>query len=422
MKFYIYTLGCKVNTYESRVMADLLINSGYEEVENEKEADILIVNTCSVTNNADRKSAKTIRKMAKEQKILVVTGCFSQVSKQEVLEIEGVSIVLGNKNKTKIVSYIEEYQKEKKKQDRVERLKQVPFEKMKLNNFNKTRAFVKIEDGCNNFCSYCIIPFTRGNVRSKKREEVLEEVETLVKNGHKEIVLTGIHTGNYKVENYDFASLLEEIVQIKGLERLRISSIEMNEINDRVLKVIEKSSILVDHMHIPLQSGSDKILKEMNRKYNKEDFIQKIETIRKIRPCMSITTDVIVGFPKEGKKEFEETIETIKKIEFSKLHVFPYSKRKGTKAAAIKEQVDENTKKERAHILLNLSKELEQKYMEKYIGKEVTFIPEVWKENYLIGHTQNYLLVKAKGKKQELNKDIKVKITEINYPYEIGER
>ena len=422
MKFYIYTLGCKVNTYESRVMADLLINSGYEEVENEKEADILIVNTCSVTNNADRKSAKTIRKMAKEQKILVVTGCFSQVSKQEVLEIEGVSIVLGNKNKTKIVSYIEEYQKEKKKQDRVEKLKQVPFEKMKLNNFNKTRAFVKIEDGCNNFCSYCIIPFTRGNVRSKKREEVVEEVETLVKNGHKEIVLTGIHTGNYKVENYDFASLLEEIVQIKGLERLRISSIEMNEINDRVLKVIEKSSILVDHMHIPLQSGSDKILKEMNRKYNKEDFIQKIETIRKIRPCMSITTDVIVGFPKEGNKEFEETIETIKKIEFSKLHVFPYSKRKGTKAAAMKEQVDENTKKERAHILLNLSKELEQKYMEKYIGKEVTFIPEVWKENYLIGHTQNYLLVKAKGKKQELNKDIKVKITEINYPYEIGER
>lgn len=422
MKFYIYTLGCKVNTYESRVMADLLINSGYEEVENEKEADILIVNTCSVTNNADRKSAKTIRKMAKEQKILVVTGCFSQVSKQEVLEIEGVSIVLGNKNKTKIVSYIEEYQKEKKKQDRVEKLKQVSFEKMKLNNFNKTRAFVKIEDGCNNFCSYCIIPFTRGNVRSKKREEVLEEVETLVKNGHKEIVLTGIHTGNYKVENYDFASLLEEIVQIKGLERLRISSIEMNEINDRVLKVIEKSSILVDHMHIPLQSGSDKILKEMNRKYNKEDFIQKIETIRKIRPCMSITTDVIVGFPKEGKKEFEETIETIKKIEFSKLHVFPYSKRKGTKAAAMKEQVDENTKKERTHILLNLSKELEQKYMEKYIGKEVTFIPEVWKENYLIGHTQNYLLVKAKGKKQELNKDIKVKITEINYPYEIGER
>ena len=423
MNFYIYTLGCKVNTYESRVMADLLTNSGYKEVEDEKKADIVIVNTCSVTNNADRKSAKTIRKMAREKKkVLVVTGCFSQASKEEVWKIEGVSIVLGNKNKTKIVSYIEEYLKKHQKQDKVENIMKTDFEEMKLNNFNKTRAFVKIEDGCNNFCTYCIIPYTRGNVRSKKREDVLKEVKMLVENGHKEIVLTGIHTGNYKVGEYDFANLLEELVQIKGLERLRISSIEMNEINERVLKVLKESPILVDHMHIPLQSGSDKILKEMNRKYNKKQFIEKIEEIRKIRPLISITTDVIVGFPKEEEKEFEETIDTIKKVHFSKLHVFPYSKRKGTKASTMEGQVEENIKKQRAHILLALSKELEIKYMEKYIGKEVIFIPEIWENGFLIGHTENYLQVKSKGKEEEKNKDIKVKLSKINYPYIIGER
>ena len=423
MNFYIYTLGCKVNTYESRVMADLLTNSGYKEVEDEKKADIVIVNTCSVTNNADRKSAKTIRKMAREKKkVLVVTGCFSQASKEEVWKIEGVSIVLGNKNKTKIVSYIEEYLKKHQKQDKVENIMKTDFEEMKLNNFNKTRAFVKIEDGCNNFCTYCIIPYTRGNVRSKKREDVLKEVKMLVENGHKEIVLTGIHTGNYKVGEYDFANLLEELVQIKGLERLRISSIEMNEINERVLKVLKESPILVDHMHIPLQSGSDKILKEMNRKYNKKQFIEKIEEIRKIRPLISITTDVIVGFPKEEEKEFEETIDTIKKVHFSKLHVFPYSKRKGTKASTMEGQVEENIKKQRAHILLALSKELEIKYMEKYIGKEVIFIPEIWENGFLIGHTENYLQVKSKVKEEEKNKDIKVKLSKINYPYIIGER
>ena len=296
------------------------------------------------------------------------------------------------------------------------------FEPMMLNNFNKTRAFVKIQDGCNNFCSYCIIPYTRGNVRSKDRQSVLKEIQLLVDEGHKEVVLTGIHTGNYGAEfaDYKFADLLKDIVKIDKLERLRISSIEITEINDDVMEVIKENNILVDHMHIPLQSGSDAVLKRMNRKYDKEYFINKIKKLRKIRPNISITTDVIVGFPGETKEEFEETIETIKKIEFTKLHVFPYSKREGTKAAIMDGQVDENIKKKRVKILLQLSKELEYNYMEKFIGKKVIFIPEIAKDDYIIGHTGNFLNVKYHGNKNDLNKDIEVKINNIEYPYCIG--
>lgn len=423
MKFYIYTLGCKVNAYESRVMNDLLINEGYTE--DKEKPDICIVNTCSVTNTADHKSMKTIRGAIKRHPnaIIIVTGCFSQADFKNASLIEGVDIVLGNKNKTKLIEYINNYKKEKKQKVDIYDISNIEFEPMKLNNFNKTRAFVKIQDGCNNFCSYCIIPYTRGNVRSKKREDVLEEVNNLVKKGHKEIVLTGIHTGNYGAEfdNYDFASLLSDIIKIEGLERLRISSIEMNEINDRVINIMKNSNILVDHMHIPLQSGSNEILKLMNRKYNKEDFINKIEEIRKVRPNINITTDVIVGFPGEEEAHFNETIETIKKIKFTKLHVFPYSKRKGTVAASMENQVDEKIKKDRVKILLELSKKLELEYMNKYISKELIFIPEIEKDGFVMGHTGNYLEVKCKGNKDELGKDKKVIAQKIEYPYIICE-
>ena len=294
------------------------------------------------------------------------------------------------------------------------------FEKMNINNFDKTRAFVKIEDGCDNFCTYCIIPYTRGNVRSKEPREVINEVEILVKGGHKEVVLTGIHTGHYGFNDFDFADLLEALVKIDGLERLRISSIEMNEVTDKVLNVFKNSNILVDHIHLPLQSGSDTVLKRMNRKYLKKDFIEKVNELRKIRPNISITTDVIVGFPEETEEEFLETIDTIKKINFSKIHVFTYSIRKGTPAENMK-QVDGNIKKERVKKLLNLSQELEQSYFEKFINKEVVFISEVYKDGYLIGHTGNYLLVKTKGTEEELHKDKIVTIKEIKYPYCIGE-
>lgn len=424
MKFQIYTLGCKVNTYESNVMRDALLNKGYFEVDLKEKADITIINTCTVTNTADSKSMKVIRQAIRrnENAIIVVCGCLVQNKKEEVSKIDGVDIVIGNINKSKIVDYIEKYIEEKKQEVDVRNIMDTNFEPMMLNNFNKTRAFVKIQDGCNNFCSYCIIPYTRGNVRSKDKRSVLKEIQLLVDEGHKEVVLTGIHTGNYGAEfaNYKFADLLKDIVKIDKLERLRISSIEITEINDDVMEVIKENNILVDHMHIPLQSGSDAVLKRMNRKYDKEYFINKIKKLRKIRPNISITTDVIVGFPGETEEEFEETIETIKKIKFTKLHVFPYSKREGTKAAIMDGQVDENIKKKRVKILIQLSKELEYNYMEKFIGKKVIFIPEMAKEEYIIGHTGNFLNVKYRGNKNDLNKDIEVKINNIEYPYCIG--
>jgi len=239
----------------------------------------------------------------------------------------------------------------------------------------------------------------------------------LVSNGHKEVVLTGIHTGNYNDSGYDFASLLSDAVQIEGLERLRISSIEITEINERVIEVFKNSKVLVDHIHIPLQSGSDYILKLMNRKYDKEYFINKINEIRSIRPLISITTDVIVGFPNETEELFLETIDTIKKVNFSKLHVFPYSKREGTPASVMENQVDDVVKKQRVHRLIELSKELEVDYFNKFKDTVVNFIPEVYKDGYLVGHTGNYLSIKVKGCKEMLNKIVDVKITSVNYPY-----
>lgn len=421
MTFKILTLGCKVNTYESNVMKDALINKGY--IEAEDRPDIYIINTCTVTNTADNKSMKLIRRTVKENKdaIIVVTGCMVQNRKET---IDGVDIIIGNVGKSNVASYIDEYIKTKEKKLDIYDMMDVTFEPMILNNFNKTRAFVKIQDGCNNFCSYCVIPYVRGNVRSKNKDDVIYEITTLVNNGHKEVVLTGIHTGNYGVEfdNYDFACLLNDIVKIKGLERLRISSIEVTELNDRVLDIIKNSKILVDHMHIPLQSGSDSVLIRMNRKYDKEYFINKIESIRNIRPDISITTDVIVGFPGETEDEFNETIDTINRINFSKLHVFPYSKRNGTKAALMDNQIDDITKKNRSKVLIDLSNKLENNYMNKYIGCKVIFIPEVENDGFIIGHTGNYLQIKCSGNKLDLGKDIEVKIIDNQYPYLIGER
>ena len=421
MKFIINTLGCKVNTYESNVMRDLLLNAGYKEAEENEKADIAIINTCTVTNTADSKSLKVIRHTIKENpnSIVIVTGCFSQVNPDKLKDLEGVSIVLGNHDKSKIIEYLDKYKEEKKQISNIYKMDEVPFETMKLNNFNKTRAFVKIEDGCENFCSYCIIPYTRGKVRSKKVNDVLEEVTALVNNGHHEIVLTGIHTGHYgaDLENADFSDLLELICKIEGLERLRISSIEITELNDKFLDVLSKNPIIVDHMHIPLQSGCDKTLKDMNRKYDVEYFINKINAIRKIRPDISITTDLIVGFPGETEEDFNETLETIKKVEFSKIHVFPFSVRKGTVAEKMDNQLPEVLKKERVNRVLELSKELEIKYMEKFLGKEVLFIPETKREEYVIGHTGNYLLIKAKCNIELSHEALKCKLDSVNYPY-----
>lgn len=412
MKFFIYTLGCKVNTYESNIISELLLKKGYILDEN---ADIVIINTCTVTNTASNKSLKMIRRAINKNNkaIVIVVGCLPQTELNEIKKIDNIAIVLGNQNKTKIDEYITKYLETKVPIYDIKDIMSAPFESMQLNNFNKTRAFVKIEDGCENYCSYCIIPYARGKVRSKRKDEVLEEICSLINNGHEEIVLTGIHTGHYgsDLHNYSFASLLKEILKIDGLKRLRISSIEITELNDEVLNIIKESEILVDHLHIPLQSGSDKILKHMNRKYDKAYFIDKINSIRRIRPNISITTDIIVGFPGETDELFNETIDTIKKINFSKIHVFPFSERKNTKAVLMDNKVNENVKKDRVKILLNLSKELEINYMNKFLNKEVEVLYETKKDNFYIGHTGNYLLVKS------ISNKAKVIINKIEYPY-----
>ncbi|MDD2435797.1 MAG: tRNA (N(6)-L-threonylcarbamoyladenosine(37)-C(2))-methylthiotransferase MtaB [Bacilli bacterium] len=416
MKFYIYTLGCKVNTYESNVMAELLIKNDY--IEN-KEADIYIVNSCTVTNTAANKTLKLVKRLSKNKpSIIVVVGCLSQEN-SELLK-DYADIIIGNNYKTKIVDYIKEYKEHHKQIREVYDLEQLPFENMSLNNFNQTRAFVKIEDGCENFCSYCIIPYTRGKVRSKKKEDTIIEVKKLIENGHKEIVLTGIHTGHYYDGDYKFSDLLTDLVKIKGLERLRISSIEITELDEQVLEVIKNSNVIVNHLHIPLQSGSDSILKAMNRKYMVNYFVDKVKQIRDIRPGISLTTDVIVGFPGETEEHFQETIETIKKIKFSKIHVFPYSIRKGTVAATLPNQIDTSIKKERVKTILDLSKTLEINYMKEFLNREITFIPEIIKDGYLIGHTGNYLLIKAKGSKELINSLVKVHIEKVDYPHMVG--
>lgn len=422
MKFYIYTLGCKVNMYESNVMRDNLLNNGYiEGLEN--NSDIYIINTCTVTNTSDNKSLKTIRKVLREHnnKITIVVGCMTQVN-SKILDSLNVSIILGNSGKSKIHKYIEEYKKTNKQIKILDNIMEMKFEDMCLNNFNKTRAFVKIEDGCENFCSYCIIPYARGKVRSKNPSTVIKEIESLVNNGHQEVVLTGIHTGHYGSDiNYSFSKLLKDIEKLDGLSRLRISSIEITELDDEFLAVLKNSKILVDHMHIPLQSGSNEILKLMNRKYNKEYFINRINEIRKVRPNISITTDIIVGFPGETDESFRETLNTVNEIKFSKIHVFPFSLRKGTKAEELPNHIKENVKKERVKELINLSKKLEVEYFNKFIEQEVEFLPEVYKDGIIIGHTGNYLLVKTKGNITDINSLKKVKIKKIEYPYIIGE-
>ena len=421
MKYKVITLGCKVNTYESNVIEDLFKNEGFIESQDDESADIVVINTCTVTNTANNKSLKMVRSAVKTNNgaIIIVIGCASQVYKEDFIDIKGVNIILGNIGKSKIIDYINMYRNNKKQIIDVKDNQNIGFESMKLNNFDKTRAFVKIQDGCDNFCSYCIIPYARGNVRSRNKDEIFEEINELIKNGHNEIVLTGIHTGHYgsDLSNYNFANLLKDIVKINGLKRLRISSIEITELTDEVLNILENENVLVSHLHIPLQAGTDKILKLMNRKYDTSYFNDKLNKIRGIRPDISITTDVIVGFPGEDENDFNEALAFIQKQKFSKIHVFPYSRRSGTVADTLQKQVSQEEKKDRVHKLLKLSKCLEEEYMQNFLGKEVSFLPETFKDGYLIGHTGNYLLIKAQGIKEELNNEKKVIIKNIDYPY-----
>ena len=417
----ILTLGCKVNTYESEFVINELKKAGYIIKDFDDICDVYIINTCTVTNNSDSKSKKMIRQAIRRNPnaCVVAMGCFIQANPD--ISIDGLDILIGNKDKSKIVELLDEYFKNKEvmKIEYTGRIKE--FEDMYINTFpGRTRAFVKIQDGCDNFCTYCIIPFVRGKCRSKEESKVVEEVTDLVKNGYKEIVLTGIHTGSYGQDlDTDFADLLEKLVKIDGLSRLRISSIETTELNDKLLNVLRNSKVLVDHLHIPIQAGSNEILKAMNRKYDLDYFFSKIEEIRSIRPNISISTDVIVGFPTETEELFLKTIDTCKKIGFSKLHVFPYSERKGTASSRMSNKIDEHEKKLRSRRLIEVSKELEIDYMKKFIGKELEVLIEEYKDGYSYGHTGNYLYVKIKGKLPH-NEMVNVTVKDIEYPYVIG--
>jgi len=421
MKVGIYTLGCKVNTYESEYITNLLKKNNYEISDFDDDCDIYIINTCTVTNTSDIKSRKIIRQARRRNSdaLIIAMGCFIQANPN--LKMDELDILLGNKDKSKIIDYIENYFKDKKSVTTVYDDLGTTFEDMYIDNFgSRTRAFVKIQDGCENFCSYCIIPFVRGKCRSKDFNKVISEVTSLVNNGFYEVVLTGIHTGNYGVDiNTNLCSLLKELVKIKGLKRIRISSIEITELNDEILDVIKNNNIIVNHLHIPIQAASNKVLKTMNRKYNLQYFKDKIKHIKEIKKDISITTDIIVGHPGEDDETFEKSIEDIKEIGFSKLHVFPYSKRDGTKASSM-EQIDEKIKKERAKTLLILSRELEIAYMNSFLNKELEVLVEVNKESYSVGHTTNYLQVKINGI-IEHNTFVKAKITSVDYPYCIGE-
>lgn len=421
MKAGILTLGCKVNMYESEFVANLLKSNGFEICDFHDVCDVYIINTCTVTNTSDIKSRKMIRQAIRNNPdaCVVAMGCFIEANKN--YQIPGLDIVIGNKDKSKIIELIHQYFEKKNIIKDLYSNRFTEFEDMYIKEFpGRTRAFVKIQDGCDNFCSYCIIPFVRGKCRSKDKDKVISEINDLVSNGYQEVVLTGIHTGNYGYDkDYDFADLLSEVVKIEGLKRLRISSIEITELNDRVLSIIKDNDVIVDHLHIPMQAGSDEILKLMNRKYDLDYYFKKIEQIRKIRPMISITTDVIVGFPGEDEKLFEKTIETCKKIGFAKIHVFPFSLRNGTKAEELPNHLSNEEKKKRSRKLLEVSKELENNYFSKFIGKSESVLIEQYKDGYSYGHTGNFLNVKIEGK-LEHNKFYDVLITDISYPYCIG--
>ena len=418
MNFYIHTLGCKVNAYESEIMKELLLKEGF--IYNEDNPQIIIINTCTVTNMADNKSKKMVRHFRKlfPESILVVCGCSSQNKESDYHNLD-IDILLGNQKKSEIVKIIKDYLKNQEKLEYINQNRNLPFEDMQIKKFaTHTRAFVKIEDGCDNFCSYCVIPFVRGSVRSKDFNTTLKEIHELVLNGHQEVVLTGIHTGAYHNQNHDLTDLIHEISKEPNLKNIRISSIEITELNDKFINELKNNPKICNHLHIPLQSGSNEILELMNRKYDLNEFKNIIKKIRKVRPNIAITTDIIVGHPFETEDLFLKTIQTAKEINFAKIHVFPYSKREKTKAASMANQVNEEDKKNRSKRLIEVSNELEKNYYQKFLNQTLDVLILQSKEES-IGITDNYLKVKIKQYLPN-NQFFKVLVTDYNNGFLIG--
>ena len=415
------SLGCKVNQYETNAMAQKFIEHGYEVVEFDEYADVYIVNTCTVTNVADRKSRQMLRRAKEINKdaTLVACGCYAQVAKEELKKIPEIDLIIGNNEKNDIIQIVENHIAQKGAEDLVsDVMYKLDYVELGTTTYTeKTRAVIKVQDGCDRFCSYCLIPYARGHIRSRKIENVIEEIKKVVEEGINEVVITGIHIASYgrdfKGENIGLIDLLEEINKIQGLHRIRLGSIEPTIITDEFVERLSKLDKICDHFHLSLQSGCTETLKRMNRRYTTEEFKAVTKRLRAKFPNAALTTDIIVGFPGETDEEFNTTYEFLKEIAFYKMHIFKYSQRKGTKAAVMPNQVYGKIKEERSKKLIELSNENEYNYNKKYIGKQVEVLFEEREGEYLKGHTTNYIVVKHKTDKDDLiNKIAKVTVSE----------
>lgn len=415
------SLGCKVNQYETNAMAQKFIEHGYEVVEFDEYADVYIVNTCTVTNVADRKSRQMLRRAKEINKdaTLVACGCYAQVAKDELKKIPEIDLIIGNNEKNDIIQIVENHVSQKGAEDLVsDVMYKLDYVELGTTTYTeKTRAVIKVQDGCDRFCSYCLIPYARGHIRSRKIENVIEEIKKVVEEGINEVVITGIHIASYgrdfKGKNIGLIDLLEEINKIQGLHRIRLGSIEPTIITDEFVERLSKLDKICDHFHLSLQSGCTETLKRMNRRYTTEEFRDVTKRLRAKFPNAALTTDIIVGFPGETDDEFNTTYEFLKDIAFYKMHIFKYSQRKGTKAAVMPNQVDGKIKEERSKKLIELSNKNEYNYNKKYIGKQVEVLFEEREGEYLKGHTTNYIVVKHKTDKNDLiNKIAKVTVSE----------
>lgn len=429
----LHTLGCKVNHYETEAIWQLFKEQGYERTEFDHQADVYVINTCTVTNTGDKKSRQVIRRAIRQNPdaVICVTGCYAQTSPAEIMAIPGVDIVVGTQDREKMLGYIDQYRNERQPINAVRNImKNRVYEELDVPAFtDRTRASLKIQEGCNNFCTFCIIPWARGLMRSRDPQEVIRQAQQLVDAGYLEIVLTGIHTGGYgqDFKDYNLAQLLRDLeAQVKGLKRLRISSIEASQLTDEVIEVLQNSKIVVNHLHIPIQSGSDTVLKRMRRKYSMEFFAERLEKLKIALPDLAVTSDVIVGFPGETEEEFMETFNFIRDHKFAELHVFPYSQRTGTPAARMDDQVDEEIKNERVHRLIALNDQLAKEYASRFEGEVLEVIPEERfkdgdNENLYVGYTTNYLKIVFEGNEEMIGQLVKVKIIKAGYPYNEGQ-
>lgn len=420
-KVAFYTLGCKVNQYETEAMLELFEKEGYEKAETEDYADVYVINTCTVTHMSDRKSRQYIRRMKKKNPdaIIAVVGCYSQVSPEEILSIDEVNLVMGTNDRKKIVEEVKKIDASRKVSTVDDIMKVKAFEEIEINKTNgKTRAFMKIQDGCDRYCSYCIIPYARGRVRSRDLESIVKEVENLASNGYKEVVLTGIHVASYgkdiKDSDIKLLDVIKQINDIEGIERIRLSSVEPILFTDEFVEAVSTMDKVCPHYHLSLQSGCDETLKRMKRRYTTEEYKAIVDRLRAAIPNVSITTDVIVGFPGETNEEFDKTYEFLKDIELTHMHVFKYSPRKGTPAATMENQVDPSTKHDRSEKLLQLNEENFNKFGQKMLDKEfnVLFEQKVGDNKYE-GLTENYVKVIAESDNDISEQILKVKIKDV---------